>query len=86
MAAKKATKRDSRSRRGAPSKALRVSTSNRRTTPHSNAGAPLPFEGLVAAYVEFPGRLLACRTPLQVWSAYFQFGQRVASAMTRATR
>lgn len=80
MAKRKAPKRKPRpkSRRGKP---LRASSSHRRTAARATLPAPLPFEGVVATYMEFPGRLLACRTPLQVWFEYLQLGQRVTSAL-----
>jgi hypothetical protein len=89
MAARKAAKKSRRPKAQRPkaqsrasSKALRASTSHRRKTIDANpVRIPLPFERFVAAYVELPGRLLSCRTPLQVWFEYLQFGQRVASAM-----
>jgi hypothetical protein len=36
---------------------------------------------VMAAYAEFPGRLLACATPLQFWTEYLRFGQRLFGAL-----
>jgi len=33
----------------------------------------------MAAYAEFPARLLACTSPVQFWAEYLRFGQRLFS-------
>src|SRR5262245_60695683 len=36
-----------------------------------------PFGRVVTAYAELPARLLACRSPMQFWTEYMRFGQRL---------
>jgi hypothetical protein len=36
------------------------------------------------AYVELPGRLLACTSPVEFWAEYLRFGQRLFDGLQRA--
>jgi hypothetical protein len=40
-----------------------------------------PLAGVVTSYLDLPGRLLACRTPLELWLEYASFGPRLVSAV-----
>jgi hypothetical protein len=85
MATKKPTKRlKPASRRRPRAKALRANENHVRTArapqPDGSAVYGLmmgPMARVMAAYAEFPGRLLVCTSPMQFWSEYLRFGQRL---------
>jgi hypothetical protein len=82
MPAKKPAKKTKSRRRRPPARALQGPRAHRRaTTPEALSSPASPFTDIAAAYVDLPGRLLACRTPLQVWVAHVDSGQRLVSAV-----
>ena len=40
-----------------------------------------PFNRVMTAYAELPGRLLACRSPVEFWAEYVRFGQRLFAGL-----
>lgn len=78
MADSTRAKRHRRAKR-APAKALQAAADHRRTL---NIGVDSPFVDIGIAYLELPRRVMACRTPFQLWLEYVHFGQRLFSAFS----
>jgi hypothetical protein len=62
-----------------PARALQAAADHRRTL---NISVDSPFLDLGTAYLELPRRIMACRTPFQIWLEYIHFGQRLFSAVS----
>jgi hypothetical protein len=79
MAVKKTAKRAKR--RSSP-KPLRASTAHRLAAHQVDHGPrpENPATAFVSAAAELPARVLACRSPFEVWFAYLLFTQRIVSA------
>jgi hypothetical protein len=79
MAAKKTAKRAKR--RSSP-KPLSASAAHRLAAQPIDQGPrpENPATAFVSAAAELPARLLACRSPFEVWLAYLHFTQRIVLA------
>jgi hypothetical protein len=71
------------------SKPTGLSSTSAQTAGHSfnPASAMFAFMGRVtSAYVELPGRLLQCRSPIDVWREQARFAERIFSMTQPASR
>lgn len=82
--AKAQRRRHKRGRKGASTKPLLSGKDFKRSAkrlPKRQRNAPsAPMTNVMAAYLEFPARLAACRSPFDLWLAHVRFTHQVVIA------